>query len=153
LVAAIDVGRRHSNLSSAIRLFVLNYYREEIAIRDRRRRSPKRPPRVHAEVSSLMIAACVTRGAISLSSSSHLPLTPYSKVVKPVALPPGCARLSTNPANADRAHLQAPGFVRRNRNTGPRPLIIQRKSSGDAQFEPGQSGNPTGPSLQGASNS
>jgi hypothetical protein len=37
--------------------------------------------------------------------------------------------------------------------TGPRPLIIQRKNSGDAQFEPGQSGNPTGPSLQGASNS
>jgi Transposase IS116/IS110/IS902 family len=32
-------------------------------------------------------------------------------------------------------------------------LIIQRKNSGDAQFEPGQSGNPTGPSLQGASNS
>jgi predicted DNA-binding ribbon-helix-helix protein len=37
LVAAIDVGRRHSNLSSAIRLFVLNYYREEIAIWDRRK--------------------------------------------------------------------------------------------------------------------
>jgi predicted DNA-binding ribbon-helix-helix protein len=33
LVAAIDVGRRHSNLSSAIRLFVLNYYQEEIANR------------------------------------------------------------------------------------------------------------------------
>jgi len=41
LVAAIDVGRRHSNLSSAIRLFVLNYYREEIDIRDRRKAMPE----------------------------------------------------------------------------------------------------------------
>jgi predicted DNA-binding ribbon-helix-helix protein len=41
LVAAIDVGRHHSNLSSAIRLFVLNYYREEIAIRDRRKGIPE----------------------------------------------------------------------------------------------------------------
>src|SRR5262245_7741788 len=37
-------------------------------------------------------------GAISLSSSSHFPLMPYSNAVNPVALPPGCARLATNPA-------------------------------------------------------
>ena len=43
-------------------------------------------------------AARVTRGAISLSSSSHFPLMRYSKIVKPVALPPGRARLSTKPA-------------------------------------------------------
>jgi predicted DNA-binding ribbon-helix-helix protein len=36
LITAIDAGHRHSNLSSAIRLFVLNFYREELAIRDRR---------------------------------------------------------------------------------------------------------------------
>ena len=41
LVTAIDAGRRHSNLSSALRLFILNYYREEIAIRDRRKAIPE----------------------------------------------------------------------------------------------------------------
>ena len=30
LVAAIDAGRRHGNLSSAIRLFVLDYYRAQL---------------------------------------------------------------------------------------------------------------------------
>ena len=45
-----------------------------------------------------MTAARVTPGAISLSSSSHFPLMPYSNRVKPVALPPGRARLSTKPA-------------------------------------------------------
>ena len=43
-------------------------------------------------------AARVTPGAICLSSSSHFPLMPYSNAVKPVALPPGRARLSTKPA-------------------------------------------------------
>jgi predicted DNA-binding ribbon-helix-helix protein len=36
LLAAIDAERQHGNLSSAIRLFVLDFYREELAIRDRR---------------------------------------------------------------------------------------------------------------------
>jgi hypothetical protein len=40
----------------------------------------------------------VTLGAICLSSSSHLPLRLYSKIMKPVALPPGRAKLSTKPA-------------------------------------------------------
>ena len=43
-------------------------------------------------------AARVTPGAICLSSSSHFPLKLYSNCMKPVALPPGYARLSTNPA-------------------------------------------------------
>ncbi len=30
LVASIDTGRKHGNLSSAIRLFVLDYYRAQI---------------------------------------------------------------------------------------------------------------------------
>ena len=37
-------------------------------------------------------------GAICLSSSSHLPLMPYSNCAKPVMLPPGRARLATYPA-------------------------------------------------------
>src|SRR5262249_3579209 len=49
-------------------------------------------------VASRMTAARVTPGAISLSSSSHFALMPYSNRVKPVALPPGRARLSTKPA-------------------------------------------------------
>src|SRR2546429_257091 len=42
-------------------------------------------------------AARITRGAISLSNSSHFPLRPYSDNVKPVVLPPGCAKLATRP--------------------------------------------------------
>ena len=37
-------------------------------------------------------------GSISLSSSSHFALIPYSYRTKPVALPPGRAKLSTKPA-------------------------------------------------------
>src|SRR6516165_2202897 len=49
-------------------------------------------------VGSRMTAARVTCGAICLSSSSHLPLKPYSKTMKPVMLPRGRDRLSTKPA-------------------------------------------------------
>ena len=49
-------------------------------------------------VGSQMTATRVTLGAICLSSSSHFPLMLYSKSMKPVALPPGRARLSTKPA-------------------------------------------------------
>jgi hypothetical protein len=45
-----------------------------------------------------MTAACVMPGAICLSSSTHFALMPYSNMRKPVALPPGRARLSTKPA-------------------------------------------------------
>ena len=44
---------------------------------------------------SRMTAARVTAGVTSLSSSSHFAPMLYSKLVKPVALPPGRARLST----------------------------------------------------------
>jgi hypothetical protein len=43
-------------------------------------------------------AARVTPGVISLSSSSHFPPMLNSKFMKPVALPPGRARLLTKPA-------------------------------------------------------
>ena len=36
LVAAIATRRNHGNLSSAIRLFVLNFYREQLVMEDRR---------------------------------------------------------------------------------------------------------------------
>ena len=49
-------------------------------------------------VGSRMTAARVTLGAISLSSSSHLPPKLYSNEVNPVTLPLGRARLSTIPA-------------------------------------------------------
>jgi predicted DNA-binding ribbon-helix-helix protein len=35
LLTTIDSDHRHGNLSSAIRVFVLNFYRDECAIRDR----------------------------------------------------------------------------------------------------------------------
>jgi hypothetical protein len=44
-----------------------------------------------------MTATRVTLGAISLSSSSHFPLRLNSDAAKPVALPPGRARLATQP--------------------------------------------------------
>src|SRR5258708_3854318 len=44
------------------------------------------------------IAARVTPGAICLSNSSLFPPMLYSAVTKPVALPPGRARLSAKPA-------------------------------------------------------
>ena len=36
LLAAIDSERQHGNLSSAIRLFVLRFYRDQLEVRDRR---------------------------------------------------------------------------------------------------------------------
>src|SRR4029078_1236560 len=42
-------------------------------------------------------AARVTPGAICFSNSSHVPRKLYSNCTTPVALPPGCARLSTKP--------------------------------------------------------
>jgi predicted DNA-binding ribbon-helix-helix protein len=36
LLAAIDSDRQHGNLSSAIRLFVLRFYRDQLETRDRR---------------------------------------------------------------------------------------------------------------------
>ena len=36
LLAAIDSERQHGNLSSAIRLFVLGFYRDQLESRDRR---------------------------------------------------------------------------------------------------------------------
>ena len=52
---------------------------------------------------SLMTAARVTPGAICLSNSSHFPPRLYSNRMKPVALPPGRARASTNsPTVTDR---------------------------------------------------
>ena len=50
-----------------------------------------------ATAGSRRTATRVTRGAISLSSSSHFPLMLNSNEVNPVALPPGRARLSTQP--------------------------------------------------------
>jgi predicted DNA-binding ribbon-helix-helix protein len=46
LVAGIDSQRRHGNLSSAIRLFVLEFYRNQLADGERGNREPEegRPP-------------------------------------------------------------------------------------------------------------
>jgi predicted DNA-binding ribbon-helix-helix protein len=39
LVAAVDADRQHTNLSSAIRLFVLGFYRDQISDHEARRES------------------------------------------------------------------------------------------------------------------
>ena len=38
LLASIDTDRHHGNLSSAIRLFVLNFYRDQLEVRERSER-------------------------------------------------------------------------------------------------------------------
>ena len=73
-----------------------------------------------ASAGSRRTAARVTPGAISLSSSSHFPLMPYSYWVKPVALPPGRARLSTKPApTGSRSTANTIGTVRVACSNGP----------------------------------
>ena len=65
-------------------------------------------------------ATRVMPGAISLRSSSHFPLVPYSNEVKPVALPPGRARLATNPAPTGSATIaNTIGMVRVTWSNGP----------------------------------
>src|SRR5262245_3210862 len=54
-------------------------------------------PLPEAKPRSRRIAARITLGESSLSSSSHFPLKLYSIRENPVMLPPGCAKLSTNP--------------------------------------------------------
>ena len=82
---AIDVACRLSEL--------VNYIDTvgDQAAADYRRSSPVHSGHTGEAVmaGSRMTAACVTRGAISLSNSSHFPLRPYSNAVNPVALPPG----------------------------------------------------------------
>ena len=71
---------------------------------------------------SQRIAARVTSGAISLSSSSHFPLRLYSNWIKPVALPPGRARLSTKPEPTGSGTItNTIGTVRVACSSGARP--------------------------------
>jgi hypothetical protein len=55
-------------------------------------------PIPEAMAGSRRTATRVTPGTICLSSSSHFPLRPYSNMRKPLALPPGRAKLATKPA-------------------------------------------------------
>jgi predicted DNA-binding ribbon-helix-helix protein len=45
LVASIDHDRRHGNLSSAIRLFVLDYYRSQLRHQNDEEQGERDPPR------------------------------------------------------------------------------------------------------------
>src|SRR5262245_54794691 len=68
--------------------------------------------------------ARVTPSAISLSSSSHLPLMLNSNAMKPVALPPGRAMLSTKPPPTGSATLvNTVGTVRLTCRNGPRVVV------------------------------
>ena len=63
-----------------------------------------------------MTATRFTPGAISLSSSNHFAPMPYSKLMKPVALPPGRAK------TLDQAGTDRIGNVREHDRNGPRHL-------------------------------
>ena len=77
-------------------------------------------------------AARVTPGAICLSSSSHFALKLYSNSIKPVALPPGRARLSTKPAPTGSGTItNTIGTVRVACSNGPTTALpVARMTSG-----------------------
>src|SRR5262249_25655079 len=79
-------------------------------------------------------AARVTAGAISFSNSSHFPLRPYSNAVNPVALPPGRARLSTNPAPTGSGTVtNTTGTTRVACSSGPSVLLpVAKITSGES---------------------
>src|SRR5262245_15910495 len=89
-------------------------------------------PLPEAILGSRRIAARVVRGAICLSSSSHFPLMPYSNAMKPVALPPGRARLDTKPAPTGSVTVpNTTGKVRVASNKGATTLVpLARITSG-----------------------
>jgi hypothetical protein len=63
-------------------------------------------------------------GEISLSSSSHLAVRPYSNWLKPVALPPGRDRLSTKPAPTGSGTIvNTIGMVRVTCSMGTSPAL------------------------------
>src|SRR6516165_1666645 len=61
-------------------------------------RTPANCPMPAADDASRSTKARVACGAICLSNSAHFPLMVYSKLEKPVILPPGCAMFWTKPA-------------------------------------------------------
>jgi hypothetical protein len=66
-----------------------------------------------------MIATRLTRGAISLSISSHLPPITVSTLVNPVMFPPGRGRPATNPApTGSETTTNTIGIVRVSRCSG-----------------------------------
>ena len=79
-----------------------------------------------------MTATRVTRGAISLSSSSHFPLRPNSNEMKPVALLSGRDRLLTKPApTGSTTFTNTIGTVRVACNNGPAAALpFTRMTSG-----------------------
>ena len=85
-------------------------------------------------VGSRRTAARVTPGAICLSSSNHFPLKLYSNCIKPVALPPGRARLSTKPAPSGSVTIaNTIGTVRVACNNGPMAAVpIAKMTSGSS---------------------
>jgi predicted DNA-binding ribbon-helix-helix protein len=55
LVGAIDKERQHGNLSSAIRLFVLGFYRDQIATHEGEMRSPGQTVGANGHLASLFV--------------------------------------------------------------------------------------------------
>src|SRR5262249_59875995 len=65
-------------------------------------------------------ATRIRRGAVCLSNSNHFALRLNSNDMKPVALPPGRARLSTYPApTGSLTTVNTTGTVRVDSNSGP----------------------------------
>src|SRR5450631_2606025 len=82
---------------------------------------------------SRMTPARTMAGATCLRSSSHLPLKLKSNCMKPVALPPGCARLSTKPApTGSTADV--------NTRMGARARLSHRRAARDHRYSADRAG-------------
>src|SRR5262249_49893790 len=81
-----------------------------------------------AMATSRRTAARVMPGAMSLSSSSHLPLMLYSNKVNPVVLPPGRAK-ALRPGPGIARNFRPPR-ARRSRHSGPRKDRPRRAPAG-----------------------
>jgi predicted DNA-binding ribbon-helix-helix protein len=53
LIASIDAERKHANLSSAIRLYVLGFYRDQYEARAALDPSTRQSPTIHSAISRL----------------------------------------------------------------------------------------------------
>jgi hypothetical protein len=77
-------------------------------------------PRPADMAGSRKTATRVTPGATCFNSSDHFPAIPYSNMEKPVAFPPGRAKLSTYPAPTGSVSItNTTGMVRVARSNGP----------------------------------
>jgi hypothetical protein len=74
-----------------------------------------------------MMAACLSPGAISESSSSHLPPSEASKKAKPVTFPPGRSSRGTMPLATGSANREQAAATAQHAGTTIFPRLRRRE--------------------------